>query len=70
VSVDVTPGQVSAEDRERAVTSERPGAMAPPPGSLRCASCDGPALRFPSGSIRCVTEGRDLADGETSIQPD
>lgn len=55
-----TPGQVSAEDREIAVPETPAHRVAPTPGSLRCAACHGPVLRFPDGLLRCVEEERDL----------
>jgi hypothetical protein len=64
----VTPGQVSAEDREATKPLATSGQMAPPPGSMRCSACHGPVLRFPSGLLRCVIEGVDVEAASTYVQ--
>ncbi len=65
-----TPGQVSAEDRERVATSPPTHRVPATPGSIRCRSCNGPVLRFPNGDLRCVEEGRDLQPPGTYVEPD
>ncbi len=70
MSTDVTPGQVSAEDRERIAPLPATPRLDATPGSQRCGDCHGPILRFPSGLLRCVDEGKEVDAATTYLQPD